>query len=81
MSWWDGEWNKSYIGVYFRVRSQWGLQVCGVETSVYKELVEVGGLWKVTEGALVRRSWIDGSKERTSSPNLPLYPQTLPTHC
>ena len=36
----------------------------GVETCVYNELTEVGGLLKVTEGGLVRRSWVEGSEER-----------------
>ena len=26
--------------------------------------VEVGEFWKLTEGGLMRRSWIDGSEER-----------------
>ena len=42
----------------------WGGRSVGVETSVHNELAEVGGFFKVTEGALVRRSWVEGSEER-----------------
>ena len=31
-------------------------KIMGVEIRVNNELVELGGLWKVTEGGLVRRS-------------------------
>ena len=34
----------------------------GAETHVDNELAEVRGFQKVTDGDLVRRSWIDGSK-------------------
>ena len=36
----------------------------GAEIGVNNELVEVGGMLKVTEGGLERRSWVDGSEER-----------------
>ena len=29
-----------------------------------------GGLWKVTEGGLMRRSWMDGSAKRMWKPSL-----------
>ena len=46
-----------------------------METSVHSKLAEVwefaesdrarfGSLWIVTEGGLMRRYWVDGSKER-----------------
>ena len=34
VSWRDGEWDKTCIGVYSRVGSLWGWQVYGVETHV-----------------------------------------------
>ena len=43
--------------------------MCGGRDS-YHELVEVGGFRKVTEGDLVRRSWVDGSEERIWKPSL-----------
>ena len=52
-----------------------GLGVCGggrpvgAEASVHNELVEVGGFLKVTEGGLVRRSWVEGSEERMWKPS------------
>ena len=45
-------------------------RIMGVETSVQNELVEVGGLRKVTEGGLVRWSWVDGSWDRMWKPSL-----------
>ena len=42
----------------------------GVETRINNELVEVGGFRKMTEGSLVRRSWVDGSEERIWKPSL-----------
>ena len=30
----------------------------------------LGGFWKVTDGGLVRRSWVDGSEERIWKPSL-----------
>ena len=47
-----------------RSRACGGGRSVGTETCIDNELVEVGGFWKVTEGALVRRSWVDGSEER-----------------
>ena len=41
-----------------------GWETVGVETHVNNELAEVGGFQKVTNGGLVRRSWVDGSEER-----------------
>ena len=42
----------------------------GAETHVNNELVEVRGFQKVTDGGLVRRSWVDGSEERIWKPSL-----------
>ena len=47
-----------------------GQEAVGVETRVDNELVEVGGFRKVTEGGLVRRTWVDGSEERIWKPFL-----------
>ena len=38
-----------------------GREPVGAEICVHNELVEDGGSWKVTDGGLVRRSWVDGS--------------------
>ena len=35
-----------------------------MEASVHNKLAEVEGLRAVTEGGLVRRSWVDGAEER-----------------
>ena len=35
------------------------------ETGISKELMDIGRSWKVMEGGLVRRSWVEGSEERT----------------
>ena len=46
-------------------------QIIGVVTSVYNKLAAVvRGLQKVTEGGLVKSSWIDGSEERMWKPSL-----------
>ena len=43
----------------------------GAETCIHNELAEVGGFFfKVTEGGLVRRSWVEGSEERMWKPSL-----------
>ena len=47
-----------------------GGRFLGAETSVHNELAEVGGFLKVTEGSLVRRSWVEGSEERMWKPSL-----------
>ena len=47
-----------------------GREPVGAETCVDNELAEVGGFRKVTEGDLVRRSWVDGSEERIWKPSL-----------
>ena len=44
----------------------------GTKPSVHNKLAEVGGLWKVTEGGLMRRTWVDGSEERLWKPSLRL---------
>ena len=44
--------------------------IMGVEASVHHKLAEVGWFAKVTEGGLVRRSWVDGSEERIWKPSL-----------
>ena len=45
----------------------------GAETRVDNELAKVRGFRKVTDGGLVRRSWVDGSKERIWKPSLRIY--------
>ena len=45
----------------------------GAETSVHNKLVEVGGFLKVTEGDLVRRSWVEGSEDRMWKPSLRIH--------
>ena len=42
----------------------------GTETGVDNELAKVRGFLKVTDGGLVRRSWVDGSEERKWKPSL-----------
>ena len=38
------------------------------------EFAEVGGFFfKVTEGALVRKSWVEGSEERMWKPSLRIH--------
>ena len=49
---------------------------CGGGSSVGRRLVStmswcrLGGFREVTDGGLVRRSWVDGSKERIWKPSL-----------
>ena len=40
------------------------------ETGDYNELQRLEGLEKVTEGGLVRRSWVEESKEKIWKPSL-----------
>ena len=42
----------------------------GVETHVNNVLAEVRAFSKVTDGGLVRRSWVHGSEERIWKPSL-----------
>ena len=47
-----------------------GDRIMGVEAGVHHKLARLGGLRKVTEGGLVRRSWVEGSEERMWKPSL-----------
>ena len=47
-----------------------GWEPVGAETHINNEFAEVGGFWKVTEGDLVRRSWVDVPKVRIWKPSL-----------
>ena len=47
-----------------------GGRIMGAEAGVHHKLAELGGLRKVTDGGLVRRSWVDGSEERMWKPSL-----------
>ena len=47
-----------------------GGRIMGVETSVHNELAEVWGLWKIMEGGLLRRFWVDGSEKQMWKPSL-----------
>ena len=47
-----------------------GGSIMGAEAGVHHNLAEVWGLWKVIEGGLMRRSWVDGSEERMWKPSL-----------
>ena len=47
-----------------------GGSTVGTETLVDIELAKVGGFRKVTDGSLVRRSWVDGSEWRIWKPSL-----------
>ena len=60
MSWQEGEWSRSYN----RVGSRWGGWILGAQAGVHSNWRRFGGLRKVTEGGLMRRSWVDGSEER-----------------
>ena len=55
------------LGSVAELGASGGGRIMGAETCVNNELVEVG---KVTEGILVRRSWVDGSEERVWKPSL-----------
>ena len=47
-----------------------GGSTVGTETGVDNELAKVKGFSEGTDGGLVRRSWVDGSKERIWKPSL-----------
>ena len=54
--------------------SRGGGMIMGTETCVNSELAEVvEGLQSVTEGGLVRRTWVDGSEERMWKCSLRIY--------
>ena len=42
----------------------------GAEIHINNELADVRDFRKVTEGGLVRKSWVDGSEERIWKPSL-----------
>ena len=58
------------LGSIARSEASEGGSTVGMETGVYNELAKVGGFWKVTDGGLVRRSWVEGSEERIWKPSL-----------
>ena len=58
------------LGSIAGLRASAGGRIMGAEASVHNKLAKVGGLRKVTEGGLVRRSRVDGSKERMWKPSL-----------
>ena len=49
-----------------------GWESVGAETHVNNDLAEVGSFRKVTEGGLVKRSWVDGL-ERIWKPSLRIH--------
>ena len=51
-------------GLIARSGASGGGATVGTETGVNNELARLGGFRKVTEGGLVRRSWVDGSEGR-----------------
>ena len=57
------------VGSIARLGACGGGSSVGAETRVNNEL-EVAGFQKVTEGGLVRRSWVDGTEERIWEPFL-----------
>ena len=70
MSWREGEWGRSYNGNCCSVRSRWGGRIMGRRLVFTISWQRFGGLRKVTEGGLMKRSWVDGSEERMWKPSL-----------